>query len=66
MHSFPQEWEYDFSSLKKCDFCGERSTIVDDMVKVEKITNREPVILCFCSQRCANEWYLEYLRRNEK
>ena len=60
-----QDWELDFSELVPCDHCGTMGSLLD-MVEVRKRGTVEPINLRFCNQDCANDWYIAFLRRNEK
>lgn len=44
-----------------CDHCGQYMPVMLAMI-VEKITNRKHIKLHFCSETCANEYYLNKLR----
>jgi hypothetical protein len=68
------DWEQSFLPLGaggippdevKCDNCAKLGSLTLDMIEVKKMTNSEPINLRFCSQRCSQEWYLNWLRRNQ-
>jgi len=70
-----EDWEQSFLPFGEggiypdevaCDNCGKLGSLTEDMIEVKKQTNSEPINLRFCNQECANNWYLEYLRRNQK
>ena len=59
---FLDTWEYDFTDLVPCDYCGSKESLSHDMIEVRRYTNAEPINLRFCGEHCANEYYLERLR----
>ena len=70
-----KEWEQSFLPFGEggippdevaCDYCGKLGSLTLDMIEVKRWTNSEPINLRFCGEHCANEYYLEHLRRNQQ
>lgn len=54
---------YDYRARTQCAFCG--SVILqEDALRVVKHTNGTDIQEDFCGETCANEHYLEMLRRD--
>lgn len=73
--SMSEDWEQSFLPFGEggippdevpCDECGKPGSLTLDMIEVKKWTNSEPINLRFCNTNCHQEWYLNYLRRNQQ
>ena len=62
MNTTPTQIDYDFRGRTQCAQC-DQVVLHSDALVVTKHVGRNTVTEHFCGEHCANEFYLEQLRR---